>query len=799
MATLAVEFRYLTGLTREIFRNARLVGSWNGAGRFSEVWSETPMTPGLAEDGCPCFTATVALDEADLGTRFRWGVRVDCPGMANVWGIPTEVNDMRSAERFREFELTADPASRRQHFHFTYGRRLGARKFFSTPDATAALRFAVWAPNAQAVEVVFGARDNGYIADDGTGIDLARPVVALTKTTGGIWESPVLDDFAAFEGVPYMYRLKNAQGETVYRTDIFSRNQIGRGPADPGGGHFTGTPATLDGSKSCSLVQSVDTVARDFTDPAGPRIAEDDFWAHEFTPGVPVPARIDELIIYELHVNALGAGGAGPGTLEDAMNLLPYLVDLGVNAVELLPMAEFSGEFGWGYGDSHHFTVESSAGGRDEYKHFVRACHRHGIAVLQDVCYNHYDGNALRAQWQYDSTAPEQNIYYWYEGRASDYRTPDGGYVDNGSTGFAPRYWEEVVRQLFVSSAAAFVEEFHVDGLRVDLTQAIHRDNVRHADGRPLANANLFGQKMLREWSRTLRLIKPSVMLIAEDHTGWDGVTQLPDAGGLGFGATWFVSFYHDLIGDSDMAGGHARLINTAGLGGDGPLDMEQFAGSLVASRLDTIVYHESHDEAGNAAGTARTIVTAVNGAPLIGATRDAAEARCRVAFGLSLLSAGTPMFFMGEEIGARQPYRFDDFMAHREHLERERAGDGSRLFRFYQDLIRFGRRHPATRAESIDVVHALGATRVIAFTRMAGHDRLLVVASLRNEPCLDGYVIQTDASRLPDGAWREVFNSDAAVYGGANVGNDGADIPVAGGQMQARLPASGFVVFQKL
>src|SRR5690348_4951119 len=107
MATLAVEFRYLTGLTREIFRNARLVGSWNGAGRLSEVWSETPMTPRLAEDGCPCFTATVVLDEADLGTRFRWGVRVDCPGMANVWGIPTEVNDTRSAERFREFELTA--------------------------------------------------------------------------------------------------------------------------------------------------------------------------------------------------------------------------------------------------------------------------------------------------------------------------------------------------------------------------------------------------------------------------------------------------------------------------------------------------------------------------------------------------------------------------------------------------------------------------------------------------------------------------------------------------------------------
>jgi 1,4-alpha-glucan branching enzyme len=513
-----------------------------------------------------------------------------------------------------------------------------------------------------------------------------------------------------------------------------------------------------------------------------------------------VPSRIEDLIVYELHVNALGAGRPGPGTLKDAMDLLPYLLDLGVNAVELLPMAEFSGAFGWGYGDSHHFTIESSAGGRDEYKHFVRECHRHGLAVIQDVCYNHFDFSAAHAEWQYDSTAPEQNIYYWYEGRPSDYGFPEGGYVDNGSTGFAPRYWEEVVRHLFVSSAAALVEEFHVDGLRVDLTQAIHRDNVLHADNRRgLGNANVFGQKMLRECTRTLRLIKPSVMLIAEDHSGWDAVTQLPEAGGLGFGATWFASFYHNLMGDSDAAGGRARLIKMAGEGGDGSLDIEQFAGALVASQFNKVVYHESHDEAGNAAGTARTIVTAVNGAPLVGRTRDFAEARSRVAFGLSLLSAGTPMFFMGEEIGATQPYRFNDFLSHREDLFGERAGNGARLFRFYQDLICFSRCHPATRAQAIDVVHALGATRVIAFIRAAGSDQLFVVASLRNEPFLDGYIIQTDPSRLPDGSWREVFNSDAAIYGGSNVGNFGADLPASGGRFEARLPAAGFVVFQRL
>jgi len=756
------------------------------------------MAPATAEDGCPCFTATVLLDEAEIGTLFRWGVRLDGPGGANLWGIPTEVNDVGSAERFRAFTLTASADTRRQDFYLTYARRLGARAFFSD-GAAPGLRFSVWAPNALAVEVVFGTPANGYIADDGDGIDPARPVLALTKGADDIWQSEILADFAGFDGLPYMYRIRNAQGDTVYRTDIFSRNQIGRGSIDPQGQHFDGTPDTLDGAKTCSLVQSIDTVARDFDDPAGPRISDAAFWAHEFTPGMTVPSRIEDLIIYELHVNALGAGHPGGGTLKDAMELLPYLLDLGVNAVELLPMAEFSGAFGWGYGDSHHLTIESSTGGRDEYKHFVRACHRHGIAVIQDVCYNHFDFNAARAEWQYDSAAPEQNIYYWYEGKPSDYAFPKGGYVDNGSTGFAPRYWEEVVRHLFVSSAAALVEEFHVDGLRVDLTQAIHRDNVLHADGRGLSNANLFGQKMLREWSRTLRLIKPGVMLIAEDHTGWDAVTKLPDAGGLGFGATWFASFYHNLMGDSDAAGGQARLIRTAGEGGDGPLGIEQFAGALAASQFNKIVYHESHDEAGNAGGTARTMVTAVNGAPLVGTTRDFAQARCRVAFGLSMLSAGTPMFFMGEEIGAAQPYRFNDFLGHREDLLGGRAGDGAGLFRFYQDLIHFSRRHQSTRAQAIDVVHALGATRVIAFLRAAGSDRLLVVASLSNQPFLDGYIVQSDPSRLPDGAWREVFNSDAAIYGGGNIGNFGADLRAAGGRFEARLPAAGFVVFQRL
>jgi len=807
MATQTVELQFGTGLRHAIFRNVRLRGSWDGAGRYSEDWMECPMQEAIGIDGCPIFKATVSLDLADQGKTFKWGVVLDGPQGANFWGIPTEVQDVNSTDRYRRFRLDENEgAPQVEQYYFTYGRRLGANKRFVAGSPKPDLHFAIWAPNAQGVEVVFGNKTSGYIASDGSGIDPVRPVITLTKTPDvvwdGIWEGGPEGDFRAYMSLPYMYRIKNAQGDIVYRTDIFSRSQIGQGGINPVKSVWPGTVETLDGTVSCSVVIDPDVVRRNFESTpvgAGPDlIPAEEFWATEFSPGRSVPNRLEDLVIYELHVGSLGFGKADPGDLSDALQFLNHLVDLGVNAVELLPMAEFSGKASWGYGDSHHFCVESSTGGRDKYRHLVRECHRKGIAVIQDVVYNHYDPEAERAQWQYDSTAPEENIYYWYEGCPSDYHSPDGGYLDNGSTGFTPRFWEEIVRQQFISSAAFLVAEMHVDGLRVDLTQAIHRDNRLHTDHRSVGSANIFGQKFLREWSRTLRMIKPTVMLIAEDHTGWDAVTKPPAQGGLGFNARWELAFYHNLVGDSDMAGDRARLLKRAGFGGEEPLRMDCFSGALYDSRYDQVVFHESHDEAGNAGGTARTMVTAVNGAPVVDTTRTAAEARSRLCFGLSLLSAGTPMFFMGEEIGARRRYTFDGFLTNREDILGERAGHGKVLFRFYQDIISLSRRLRSIRTHNIDILHQWNSTRVIGFKRWMGDEEVIIVASLNNNPFVNGYLIEKDLPAIPNAGWKEIFNSDAAIYGGANVGNRGATIFSNQGRLNVTIPANGFVVLVK-
>src|SRR5262249_41653730 len=101
MPTHAVEFWFMVGLQRPLFRNARLVGSWDANGRYSDTWSERPMQETTGTDGCPAFTASVLLDTTDQARTFKWGVTLDGPQDVSFWGIPTEVKDINSTERYR--------------------------------------------------------------------------------------------------------------------------------------------------------------------------------------------------------------------------------------------------------------------------------------------------------------------------------------------------------------------------------------------------------------------------------------------------------------------------------------------------------------------------------------------------------------------------------------------------------------------------------------------------------------------------------------------------------------------------
>jgi 1,4-alpha-glucan branching enzyme len=769
-----VRFSYRPGLPSHRFENVRLVGSWDG-------WSSTPMTPATDPEGNPCFDAELDFDATGIGTTFRWGVQLDGPAGLGVWGIAAEVDDEASTDRVRTFVLGA--ATPAQIYYLTQCRRLGAVKL-PVAGAPPGLRVALWAPNARSVELVMADPEHGYIADDGTGTVQSVPMSAAEP---GIWqvgpEQPALADFAALVGTPYMFRITKDDGTVAYRTDMYSLMQIGRGDVDPQGQPYPGKASALEGPQSCSVVCDPDIVQLD----AATELAAA-FWQDEFDPARALPTQLQDLVIYELHVGALGFGKPTPGTLDDAIALLDHLTELGVNAI-----AEFEGIANWGYGTAQFMAVDQAAGGTDAMKRFVKACHQRGIAVLLDVCYNHFDPNGDRAEWMVDSNDPARNIYFWYEGQPGDYPSPDGGYLDNVSTGYASRYSEEMVRQLFISSAAFFVEVCHVDGFRLDQTSSIHQYNALHADGQPVDRANAFGVKFLKQWTRTMRLLRPGLFLTAEDYSDWPAMTAPSlDGDGVGFDATWHGDFQHHLV----QSPGYAELVTQAGFGDDRSLRMDLFAGALGTSSDCKVVYAESHDDCGNRDGSARTIVLAVNGAPLLGETRSWAEARVRFAAGMALLSTGTPMFFMGEEIGAQKPYRYDSFLQNREDIVGDAGGVGANLFAYFKALIRLSADTPAIRSRNIDVGYTDNANRVIAFHRWDEASEYLVVGCLANAAFAQGYWLHTD--RLGGFGWTEIFNSDGAAYGGWNVGNAGRTLLAENGALNAVLPAAGLLVFRR-
>lgn len=694
---------------------------------------------------------------------------------------------------------------------------LGAQKYYYNEKTPPALRFGVYSPNAQKIEVVFGllwnvhdpnrvpvTKENpaplneiagGYIADDGFGIDPDKPVFELTRSEKGCWftdpEDERLADFSRWIHVPYMYRITKDNGTIAYRTDLYSRCQIGFGDFDPKGDHYEGPLSNLAGTKSCSLIVDPDTVI-DFEKetrehngkptlffPNTNYIPQEEFWKDEFNEGHVVPRNTEDLIIYQLHTAALGYGHDGIGTLDDAMALLDQLVELGVNAVEFLPMSEYGGKSEtWGYSTSHFFAIEFSGGGRDKFKYFVRECHRRGLAVIFDVVYNHFAHEAERAEWMFDSDDPDKNFYYWYKGDPSQYAEAlegTGGYIDNLSTGYAPRYDDPFVSNMFVFSAAALLKGFHVDGFRADQTTSIHAYNVVHADGSPCPEANEAGVTFLKNWSSTLKSLDPTVMLMAEDHSGWDAVTKPVSGGGLGFDAIWYSDYHHHLNG-ANYGTNYAKLIPTAGYGTDCPLSMKMFSDALAVCSSKKIVYHISHDEAGNSGRddpdpdrrSHRTLILAVRG-DLNETTRPFAEARARVAFGVTICSPGTPMFLFGEEVGFINDFFYDDVLQYREDLFGLRESTGKNLFTFYQDMIKVRANCAALRSNYVEILHTHDENRILAFRRWTDLEELMVVVSLNNHPYPEGY--EFDHSSIVEGQWQVVMNSNMPVYGGTSEG----------------------------
>ncbi len=219
-------------------------------------------------------------------------------------------------------------------------------------------------------------------------------------------------------------------------------------------------------------------------------------------------------IVYELHVGTF----TEQGTLDSAIERLDHLVDLGITHIELMPVASFSGEFGWGYDGVALFSVHEPYGGPDALKRFVNAAHEKGLAVLLDVVYNHF--------------GPVGN----YTGKFGPYltnahKTPWGGAVNLEGAG------SHEVRRFFCDNALMWMRDYHIDGLRLD---AVHAFMDR--------SANHFLEQLAMETETMAATLSRRLVLIAESDLNDPRLVTPREAFGLGMNAQWSDDFHHALF-----------------------------------------------------------------------------------------------------------------------------------------------------------------------------------------------------------------------------------------------------------
>lgn len=334
----------------------------------------------------------------------------------------------------------------------------------------------------------------------------------------------------------------------------------------------------------------------------------------------------EKLVIYELHVGTFTAAG----TFEAAIERLEELRELGITAIELMPVAQFAGERGWGYDGVHPYAVQNSYGGPRGLQRFVNACHRIGLAVLLDVVYNHL--------------GPEGNYLAEFGPYFTDrYHTPWGAAFNFDGSG------SDSVRAFVVDNARMWIRDFHVDGLRLDAVHAIF-------DGSPCHILRAIKDAADEEAA----LLGRPVHVIAESNLNDVRLIDRPERGGYGLSGLWSDDFHHAvhtlLTGEREMYyadfGRPEQLVKALNhtFVYDGCFSVYRGrrhgapAGRHPGSRF--VISIQNHDQVGNRARGER-----------FGTLLQPAQQR--LAAGLLLLSPHIPLIFMGEEYGETRPFPY--------------------------------------------------------------------------------------------------------------------------------------------
>jgi 1,4-alpha-glucan branching enzyme len=429
----------------------------------------------------------------------------------------------------------------------------------------------------------------------------------------------------------------------------------------------------------------------------GQRIVDTYVWQHD---DKPLPAD-RELVIYEMHIADFSGSEADlkkRGTYKDAIEKLDYITELGVNAIELMPVKEYPGDYSWGYNPRFFFATESSYGSTAQLKQFIDECHGRGIRVIMDGIYNHSEASSPLTQIDHD---------YWYHHQPRD---PD----NNWGPEFNYELYDEKLeiypaRRFTGDTIRYWISEFHLDGIRYDAARQIANYDFMHW--------------IVQEAKQTASM-KPFYN-IAEHIPETPSITNIDGP----MDGCWHDSFYHCI--KEHICGDKFDLEQLKDV-----IDCKR-QGFMGATNVINYLTNHDHDhimvELGN-----RSIFDE--------------EAFRRVKLGAAILmtAVGVPMIWMGEEFGEYKPKTPNaskiDWTLLKNDLNRS-------LLDYYKGLINLREHNHALYTENIDFIHENPETKVIAYSRWNGEGSRVVVVANFSENFLAGYQVLNFPSA---GTWHE-------------------------------------------
>ena len=582
--------------------------------------------------------------------------------------------------------------------HRRLWQALGAHPM--THEGAAGVHFAVWAPDAERVSVV-----GGFNFWDGRRHPMRR------RGATGIWE----------------IFLPGLGEGTVYKFDI-----LGKGgqhlplKADPVGFGSEHPPANA-------------SVVRDIGHPHW----QDGDW---MTTRHAAQNRDAAISVYEVHLGSWRRmdGGARPMSyLELAEHLVDYVADMGFTHIELMPISEFPFDGSWGYQPIGMYAPTIRHGTPDEFRAFVDVAHRKGLGVILDWVPGHFPTDA-HGLGRFDGTA----LY--------EHADPKEGFHQDWNT-LIYNYGRTEVANYLISNALYWLEEYHVDGLRVDaVASMLYRDYSR-SEGEWVPNKdggreNYEAIALLQNMNVTAYGEVPGIMTVAEESTAFDGVSRPVDSGGLGFGFKWNMGWMNDTLSYIQKEPIHRKHHH------------HQMTFGLHYAYSENYVLPISHDEVVHGKGS------------MIGKMPGPEWekfANLRAYYGFMWTHPGKKLLFMGCEFAQWAEWNHNASLDW--HLL---DNDGNRgIQSLVRDLNRVLRETPAlylndVRPEGFTWLEAGDADRsVYAFVRRGGADDKQIVVVLNMTPVeRSGYRVGFPEA----GRWREVLNTDAAVYGGGDRGNMG-------------------------